>query len=680
MPTIESFVFHGFVQQTKAGNQAIGKCPFCMKDSHFYINAETLCWDCKRCGTSGNFERFLDAITKNNELAMDDAAWRALAVNRGLPRAAYTGWRVGTEGNGHYTFSILGHDGKVLNVKRWKLGGKLYGTKDVEVQLYGLHNWRAAGPVYLCEGEHDTVALKYLVDKVGAEGVVLGIPGAGQLPPRWFGWFQDRVVYALYDKDEAGEKGAELCRTRLGPVAKRLSFVHWPDTEQPGFDTRDWVTRAVKNKTLKQSWIQLQTLFMDRPPGASAVSVGSSTQSTTVPAGLVVGVVDSSAVAIVPVSYRQACETYNKWLSLKNNDAIKVMFGTVFANRLDGDPVWMFLVGAPGSAKSELLLSLAGSDEVIAKSTLTAASLISGWNLSGGGPDNSLIPKLNNKVLAVKDFTAVLGLNGTERDQIFGTLRDAFDGRIEKAFGTGNRAYVSKFGIIAGCTPIINSVAAINQSMGERFVKFAMDETDAEQKIRAAISNIDKESNMRSELQTAAAGVLAGRPDKPTVDATIIDRVVPLARFCAVLRGSVDRERNTNLVTHIPTAEVGTRVAKQLTKLAFGLAMVDGNGAVGLDDYRIIKQVAICSCPDRSAAIVYKMYTSGELTLEEIIKGTRLNKDTVVRIISDLILLRSVNKIGLAEKATFKLSDQILDYIKRSEVYASSDTITKPTG
>lgn len=650
MPSIESFECFGFSQERTAGDEVVGKCPFCLKAGHFYVNKNKLCYDCKRCGESGGFYKFLKRVAEENERNMDDDAWRVLAINRQLPRAALREWGIGHAGHGHYTIPVFDSTGSVYNIKRYKLGGKLLGTTGVKNNLFGLQKLRPATTIFLCEGEWDAIALHYMLGKVDVEGSVVAVPGATQFAGEWVSAFANRSVVALYDRDEAGEKGAKLCAERIGAVAKTLDFVKWPQSEPEGFDARDFVTRAIQNKDLKAAWSLLQSYIV------SSVSVGAAsgpTQPTT-----------PSVPTVPSLTYASALTTYKKWMSLKNTDAIKVMFGVVFANRLEGDPVWLFMVGPPGSAKSELLMSLSEAAEIISKSTLTSASLISGWQLGTGGTDHSLIPQLNNKVLVVKDFTAVLGAAQQERDTIFGVLRDAFDGKIEKSFGTGVRAYKSKFGVMAGVTPKINDFASMHQSLGERFLKYRMEEDDPDAKIRTAINNIDSENSMRAELQAAAVGVLAGTPGKPSVPLWFIDKTVALARYCAILRGVVDRDRYSQIVTHNPTVEVGTRPAKQLTKMAIGLAMVDGRGELGEDDYRIIRDIAICSCPDRVERAVAAL-AGKKLDIKELADITKLPSNTLTRVTNDLFLLGTIKR----DEKRWMLSDEITDYIERGKVY-----------
>ena len=90
--------------------------------------------------------------------------------------------------------------------------------------------------------------------------------------------------------------------------------------------------------------------------------------------------------------------------------------------------------------------------------------------------DHSLLPKLDGKVLVIKDFTALLNMPREARQQILGDLRDAYDGNAAKAFGTHveTRRYTSKFGIMAAVTGAIDKHAAVMQQLGERFLKLRL--------------------------------------------------------------------------------------------------------------------------------------------------------------------------------------------------------------
>jgi DNA primase len=42
----------------------IAKCPFCLKDKHFYINRKTQLFNCKKCGEEGNIFKLLQFLNK----------------------------------------------------------------------------------------------------------------------------------------------------------------------------------------------------------------------------------------------------------------------------------------------------------------------------------------------------------------------------------------------------------------------------------------------------------------------------------------------------------------------------------------------------------------------------------------------------------------------------------------
>jgi hypothetical protein len=73
-----------------------------------------------------------------------------------------------------------------------------------------------------------------------------------------------------------------------------------------------------------------------------------------------------------------ALKVYDKWLALEDHTPIYATLGTIAANLLPGDPVWLGLVGPPSSAKTELLISTSTLPYVIPAATLTPAGLLSG--------------------------------------------------------------------------------------------------------------------------------------------------------------------------------------------------------------------------------------------------------------------------------------------------------------
>jgi hypothetical protein len=528
-------------------------------------------------------------------------------------------------------------------------------------------------------------------------GVVVGLPGAGTFKQEWVPWLSGRDVYTLYDADPAGRKGEELALSRLTGRVRKLMFVHWPDEVPAGFDTRDWI---VYGTTLRDTpdicWERLKRRFHPKPKWDSDAPI----QVVSAKTGKIIlrRKKSKNGVSkwIKPPSLSEVHSVFSKWLFLKTTDVIDVMLATVVSQKIDGSPVWMFLVGPPGSAKTAIVSGLLkGIDGVYGTSTLTAPSLISGANFTGAG-DPSLIPKLKDKVLVVKDFTSILSLPDREQKEIFGILRDAYDGTCGKTFGNGvSRNYESRFTVLAATTPRIYDLSEQHAALGERFLKFLVGDNlhhvSENDVIRRAIENADRETTMREELQDVVKAFLerscADRPH-PEMPQDILLKIVALAKFGARMRGSVSRDFYRNdIVMSRPMAEVGTRLGQQLAKLARGLAMIYDRPVVTMTEYRLIKKVMLDTISQRNEDVLRTMIGAmggsdvlTPLSLREIAAKTHYPFATIQRLAQDLAALQIIKKQGGGATSTWTLSDYVRKEVQESQLYNHDDLEARPTG
>lgn len=687
--SLKGFRFHGveFTEDTGTG-QARGECPWCGK-AKFYANYKTKLFDCKTCGEHGNFEQFLaiharycaDMLWKSTS-AEAEAARKVLALNRGLPRSAFQAWGVGWDGDS-YTIECRIPNGMTTDLRKWRPGGNLISTPGTKVGLFGAEWLALAGrrkeTVYVCEGEWDAMALSWLLKKLGMKGIVVGVPGANTFKPEWVPLFKDRDVVALYDADGAGEQGEKKCYQMIKSATRSLKFVIWPTEVPDGFDTRDWIKYgACKMKSPEKSWAKLQLLFTGTRPRVEA-KVAQIEDAT--------GTGQEEVPSLDPIGREELVRVYRKWLHIRDDDPIAIVMGTCLANRIPGDPLWMFLVAPPGGMKSELLMSLAKSERTYACSSLTPHTLVSGANFTGGG-DPSLIPLLNGKVLIIKDFTTILTSHPMARDEIFGQMRDAYDGRFEKQFGNGvYRKYESTFGVLAGVTPSIDAYSSLHSGLGERFLKYRMDADigteDEEARILRAIGNVNQEVHMRAALQEAAARFLVKEVDTnalPTVSDETRRRIAALAMLVARMRGVVNRDRyNSQMLVAKASHEIGTRLAKQFSKLALGISIYYGDSEVGERAYRLVVKVATDSVPDKIEETVRTLYQIGTVatdtqtgqpkTLDVATKAKGLTLSTVYRTLQDLDMIGMLKGTKQEKHTEWALRPNVLAMIQSSGAY-----------
>jgi hypothetical protein len=82
---------------------------------------------------------------------------------------------------------------------------------------------------------------------------------------------------------------------------------------------------------------------------------------------------------------------FTRWYQLRDLEPIHVTLGAIMANRLDSDPLWLFLVAPPGSLKTEIIRALSGIDSVYPLSNLTAQTFASGYQTKGEEPSLLLL-------------------------------------------------------------------------------------------------------------------------------------------------------------------------------------------------------------------------------------------------------------------------------------------------
>ena len=150
------------------------------------------------------------------------------------------------------------------------------------------------------------------------------------------------------------------------------------------------------------------------------------------------------------MTFKELETIFNKHLSFDTEpDFLRVVVSTIIANRIDTTPVWLMILGPASSGKSEILSSMSACPETYELSMITPAALISNvHHEKKKGKDESLLPKLNGKVLIFKDASTLTTINPNYRSFVFSQLRDAFDGNLSKHTTHGETRHKAKFGII----------------------------------------------------------------------------------------------------------------------------------------------------------------------------------------------------------------------------------------
>ncbi len=338
----------------------------------------------------------------------------------------------------------------------------------------------------------------------------------------------------------------------------------------------------------------------------------------------------------------------HKYFIMRDTTHIDVIFATIFANRLNSKPVWLYLVGPPSSGKTEILQALSGGQEIFPLSRISANTLVSGKQ-SKDGKDCSLLPQLNGKVIIIKDFTAMLTMRPEILHEILGQLRDAYDGSVFNRYGTedGNKFYHSKFGCIAAVTSVIDKHRRQLAELGERFLTYRMppvSEYESHQRCMKLLS-ITRTREQEAELACAAKEILELSPIPLRLNKWQHQQISDIAYFTAIARCEIERDYKTGEPS-LPQPEVATRLAKQLNDIAIGLAMVRQKSAVTQDELDIVKRMALSSLTAKRIRLLECLLQNypDYVKIQEISSLMKFPIHSIYTYVEDLLLLNLIEK------------------------------------
>lgn len=357
------------------------------------------------------------------------------------------------------------------------------------------------------------------------------------------------------------------------------------------------------------------------------------------------------------------------------------------------NPIWAQVIGAPGSGKTAHIALLEAWSKVVFVSRLSKNSFISGYRDEESGDDPSFLPKINGKLLVVKDFTCILQGAKEERDAVIGQLRDIFDGHASRVLGNiGHVEYRSRFNMLIAVTNIIDGFYGVSSQLGERFIS-RREYTQERGKITsAALSNIIEGRNdgKIKELKNQFADLIQLTP---VIDLKDIEwplamkrRIVAGADLVAICRSHVIREKDGKSIASKSAPEVGTRLVTQIVQCIAGYCILHGLDEVNEDAWmfggaRILRD----TMPTPIAWTLSQIYeitrkrkgTKITFTIKDLLPLTRLGWHTTEQIVTDLYMngaidAEFVGKTG-RRSTEFSMGSHLQETIKNLRLFDGYD-------
>ena len=368
-----------------------------------------------------------------------------------------------------------------------------------------------------------------------------------------------------------------------------------------------------------------------------------------------------------PSTLGETVEAFKRWLYLDDPAPLSVLAATLVANRAPGDPVWLMIVCAPSTGKTEMLSAAARLPWVIPAAKVTESSLLSGTSAKDRARDatGGLLRQVGSfGVLLCKDFTSVLAQNKDTRAEALAALREIHDGRWDRPVGTdGGRVLTwrGKCGLIGGVTPAIDQYSQVVSALGDRFVLLRMPDAAVGDSGHAALGHGGRESAMRRELAEALGGLVA-HADASQVNRPLSEeersKLIVLAAYTARARAAVARDHHHD-VLYMPQPEGPGRLVRAYARLLGGLEAIGcDQGAV----WKALTRIATDSAPAMRTMLIRGLLgRTGPAATSDLALDAGMVTKTAGRYLEDLSLL------GLAKHSKRSAADNAVGMWEASE-------------
>jgi 5S rRNA maturation endonuclease (ribonuclease M5) len=481
--------------------------------------------------------------------------------------------------------------------------------------------------VFLTEGEPDCMRL-------AQEGIVAvcATSGASTFKEEWLPFLENRKVYICYDTDEAGVEGANKIQ-ELIPTAIRV--------------------------ILPSNYKDICEYFQENTKAQFRAMVEDITKEST-------------------ITIEEYCQILDKWLLIPDKNVIDIFLGALIAHKFTSDPLWLFFVAPPSGSKTEIIQAAESLPFVHMLSDLTGQTLASGMIAKN---DPSLLLKLKDNVLLMKDFTTVLQMRREDRQIILSQFREVYDGHYSKSFGTGKTVdWKGRLTLIAGVTPIIDTYSSLSQIMGERFVMYRVPQPKDTEVAKRAMRNSGFESKMREEIRDGMtklfAGIVIPHVKEIEVPDEIFDALASLASWVVRGRSGVIRDQFKREVEYIPAIEAPSRLAKQFITHLRGVATARGRKNVMWKDYYLILKEAIDTMPmNRTVHFIANCNQANPLTTTQVAQVTNYSRSGSEMLLEDLtaVELLEVIRTGSGKANEWQISQISREYFNQILPYTTPE-------
>lgn len=561
--------------------------------------------------------------------------------------------------------------------EKWQfVGGK-------QIDIYGLQFWEEQRKeAYLVEAELGCLLL--LGYGLNAASPTTGVKSCEacikQLPHSL-----ETLVLCL-DNDDAGraecKRIAQRERESLKPL--KIRYLNWGSRTE-----KDVTELALTCKKDGTDFLQtLDSLIEDYPlPRETVSSVEHKADEKNMHAALVIqdpfGVLNTPNIVKMNVTTDSVSDNPSS-LSVKPSEVWTIeevlertrkvghidehvevaMAAYLSKNLVRKNPIWILIVGAPSSNKTELVSLFRGFQDVVMIDALTGNPFVSGSRETKAEKAFDLLAQLHNSCYIVKEYTSFFSQSEETVKKLLGDMTAIYDGTFTKHSPTrGTITYNASFSHIGCVTPeALRKRQQYMNMIGPRFLMLRYRALSEPERDAALINawgegfneNVLAARRAVKEFMTSLREGIKVNAVRPSVPADIQGKIDMLAKFTARTRGIVHTEKDTfkddegEEVTHMITADVQIeepfRAQNQFRALCTGLTIIRGKAEATEAELATLYRVALDSMPQNRADALTVFRTQPTVTAKEAAELLQRHQKTIRRHLDELTTLGVLQK------------------------------------
>lgn len=328
---------------------------------------------------------------------------------------------------------------------------------------------------------------------------------------------------------------------------------------------------------------------------------------------------------------------YKSNFNIEDTKRIDVVLAVALSRKLEGIPIWLILVGPSGDMKSVQLNSMR-DDHTYVLHNLTSKTLVNGFKDKKKYPDLAL--ELDRKTIIIPDMAQILKLPPIEKGELWGQLRDLYDGLAGKVSGLGSRAKYEnlKITLIAGSTPSIDGQILVHQDLGTRELIYrTKGNINKVKSMEKCFYNEEFEEKISKELRDLTSEFLEQTEIiREEISPESYKKLMNISTYITYMRATAEIDSYTSELRNLVYPEEPTRIAKQLKRLYICLKSLSKDYP---DDraFKILNHIAKSSAfPVRIKIFEYLLNNKLEKSTSEISDIFHIGKKTAQRELATL--------------------------------------------